>query len=143
MNICIIAITMLCQCFLHTSLHFVILSLSTEPGKGKEERAVPQDSLHTEVKSESIRCLPVYLDVHQCVPVYLDVHQCIPVYLDIHQCVLMYLAVHQCVPMNLDVQCVPVYLDMLFVAWADQSAKCVYLNYCTLVIIIEICQLVA
>ena len=35
-------------------IHFVLLSLSTEPGKGKEERAAPQDSLHTEVKSECI-----------------------------------------------------------------------------------------
>ena len=104
MNICIIDITMLCQCFLHTSLHFVILSLSTEPGKGKEERAAEEDSLHTELKSECVRCLPVYLDVHHCVPVY---------------------------------------LDMWFVAWADQSAKCAYLSYCTLVIIIEICQLIA
>ena len=69
-------------------------------------------------------CVPVCLDVHQCVPVYVDVHQCVPVYLDVHQFV-------------------PVYLDMWFVAWADQSAKCVYLNYCTLVIIIEIYQLVA
>ena len=60
----IIAITMLFPCFLHTSLHFVILSLSTEPGKGKEERAAQEDSLHTEVKSESIQCLPVYLNVH-------------------------------------------------------------------------------
>ena len=114
MNICIIAITMLCQCFLHTSLHLVILSLSTEPGKGNEERAAQEDSLHTEVKSECIRCLPVCMHVQQYVPVYLDVHQF-----------------------------VPVYLDMWFVAGADQSAKCVYLNYCTLVIIIKICQLVA
>ena len=43
-----------CQCFLHTSLHLVILSLSTEPGKGKEKRAAPHDSLYTEVKSECI-----------------------------------------------------------------------------------------
>ena len=54
MNICTIAITMLCQCFLHTSLRFVILLLSTEPGKGKEEKVAQEDSLHTEVKSESI-----------------------------------------------------------------------------------------
>ena len=71
-NICIIAITILCQCFLHTSLHFVILSLSTDPGKGKEERATPQDSLHTEVKSECVQCVPVYLDVHQCVGIPLN-----------------------------------------------------------------------
>ena len=73
MNICIIAITMLCQSVLHTSLHFVVLSLSTDPGKGKEERAAKEDSPHSEVKSETVRCLPLYLDVHQCVPVYLDV----------------------------------------------------------------------
>ena len=89
----------------------VILSLSTEPGKGKEERATPQDSLHIEVKSECLQCIPVYLGVHQCVPVFLDVHQCVPVYLDVHQCVPVYLDVHQCVPVYLDVhQCVPVYL---------------------------------
>ena len=72
MNIRIIAITMLCQCFLHTSLHLVTLSLSTDPGKGKEKRATPQDSLHTEVKSECVQCIPVYLHVHQCVGIPLD-----------------------------------------------------------------------
>ena len=44
--------TYYCQCFLNTSLLFVTLSLSTEPAKGKEERAAQEDSLHTEVKSE-------------------------------------------------------------------------------------------
>ena len=41
-------------------------------------------------------------------------------------------------------QCVPVYVSgCTYVAWADQSAKCMNLSYCTLVILIEICQLVA
>ena len=52
MNICIIAITMLCQCFLIH--HYILLSLSTDPGKGNDERASQEDSLHTEVKSECI-----------------------------------------------------------------------------------------
>ena len=41
----------------------VILSLSIEPGKSREERTIQEDSLYIEVKSECIRCLPVYLDV--------------------------------------------------------------------------------
>ena len=67
------------------------------------------------------QCVPVYLDVHQCIHVYLDVHQCVPVY--------TYLDVHQCVP---------VYQWLIKV-----KNDCVYLSYCTLEIIIEICQLVA
>ena len=50
-----------------------ILSLSIEPGKGREDRTAQQDSLRTEVKSEYIQHAPVSLHVHQCVAVYLDV----------------------------------------------------------------------
>ena len=84
----------------------VIISLSIEPGKGRKERAAKEDSLYTEVKSECIQCLPVYLDVHHCVPVYLDVHQCVPVYLVVHQCVHVYLDVYQCVHVYVS-KCMP------------------------------------
>ena len=51
---------------------------------------------------------------------------------DVYLCIWMYTSVYLCI-----------WICMWFVAWADQSAKCVYLSYNTLVIIIEICRLVA
>ena len=53
---------------------FILISLSTEPGKGKEERAAPQDSLHTEVKSE---CICMYTSVYLCIWMYTTyLHTC-------------------------------------------------------------------